>query len=303
MIDGSLNRPWPQDVQDALEKFKQGHLVEQPPFLYAADLARPLHALTAETARQDQDAGEEITAGELLCCEAEPDSCPPFGIITTQTCDIAEQGTPAQPWLQVAPVYQPHHEGDGPFPFKAYFAELDAPTFAGALWIADLRLEVPVEKSVLAGREPIEAFATEQGYLEFADRLGRRRARAALADALDRSIVNHLRRRLGRNQAGAQQARTWTYGLRIRIVEGERLTPAVAQLYVVLSGPRVVAADDEREAVPDDVVSWYESWWDTASERAGATGIRLLRNEYLDAGRVEVELYDRLIELDIGHAA
>ena len=88
-----------------------------------------------------------------------------YGLITTQTCDINE-ASPKHPWIHVAPVEQ-MDEGDLAALVRqhrvTYLVPLAPPTLEG-LWVADLRLEVPVEKSWLVGRHPREAFASEGEY-------------------------------------------------------------------------------------------------------------------------------------------
>ena len=94
MIDQHIKRPWPREVLEALRLFKQGDLIDKPPFFYAA--LPPLEIF---------DAGGLIDE-EPQVVELHPDDAPPYGIITTQTCDLDEQGEPSQPWLQVSPVYE-----------------------------------------------------------------------------------------------------------------------------------------------------------------------------------------------------
>ena len=55
-----------------------------------------------------------------------------------------------------------------------HFIHLTAEWAADQLWVVDLRLEIPVEKTVLLGRSPIKAFSDDVGYAELAQRLGAR---------------------------------------------------------------------------------------------------------------------------------
>ena len=93
MIDRHIKAPWPPEVAEALAHFRQGDLIERPPFFYGR------HA-TIEIFDAGGPAEEESQVHEV-----HPDDAPPYGIITTQTCDINEQGTPTQPWIQVSPVW------------------------------------------------------------------------------------------------------------------------------------------------------------------------------------------------------
>ena len=210
MIDEELIDPWPAELIEALEGWKQGDVVKEPPFLYAADLSRPLHGLALAMAGQEAADGYNPISGDLVACEAEDVAFrPPYGIITTQTCDMSERGRPAQPWFQVAPVYRSSRPADATLP--RYQVRLDRPEFNGEPWVADLRIEVPVEKTALIDRTPIASFASETGYIVFGTRLGHRQARAALADELEAAVIQPLRNRLRKN-AASKQVRATTYG-------------------------------------------------------------------------------------------
>ena len=71
--------------------------MERPPFFYAADVAHPVWDLTARAA--DPEGGEELL-------EIHENDRPQYGIITTQSCDLAEDrvNNPKKPWFQVAPL-------------------------------------------------------------------------------------------------------------------------------------------------------------------------------------------------------
>jgi hypothetical protein len=77
---------WPEGVLDSLRAWEQGDLVAGPPFFYFADPQRPVW----EGTRQYTDTSTEP---EVIL----PDEglCPPYGMVTTQTCEIAEEGEPS----------------------------------------------------------------------------------------------------------------------------------------------------------------------------------------------------------------
>jgi len=173
VIDGAAGAAWPERVLAAIEPFLQGHLIETPPFFYAADLRAPVWGLTQTVSAgiAESDRGEELL--ELA-------DRPPYGIITTQSCDVAEESaTPRKPWITVAPVYQV--DDDSPILDRDEIYRLDADALPDGIWVADLRIEVPVEKSVLVGRTPVRAFVAEAGEIAFSNYLARRRGRPALA--------------------------------------------------------------------------------------------------------------------------
>ena len=52
-------------------------------------------------------------------------------------------------------------------------------------------------------------------------------------------------------------------------------------------------------AISDDDQERFEKWWDEAREAAAAAGIKLPENEYHDATAMDVDLYERLILIQI----
>ncbi len=285
MIDAGVRHPWPQDVREALARFKQGDLIERPPFFYYAALRRPLWG-TEEA--DEVEEGEEFDVVDL----GGPDAGPPYGIITTQTCDLNEERRdPLHPWFQIAPVYKlvgTLDEVEATLQ-RQYLFKLHAPVLTEGTWVADLRIEVPLEKSVLVGKEPIEAFDSEAGYIAFAARIGRRRDRAALASELVDAVAKSLSRRRRNNRNRFDRIFQSVQSVRLDINEGSRLRPVAAQVYIVTRGP-----------ISDEDMEWFESWWDTARQEAEGHDIRLLPNGYHNGTGMDVELYESLIDLGIG---
>lgn len=209
---------------------------------------------------------------------------------TTQTCDLSEQGPPTQPWVQVSPVYrlEGKPEEQEHLPSKAYIIELSGPDLPEGRWVADLRIEVPLEKTVLVDRAPIAGFGSEDETDEFARVLGVRRARAALANELVESVIRLIRKKKANNKARA--ARVWDelYKLGLQIEEGTRLKPSAVRLHVICA----------RE--PSKLVrEWFTDWWDRARQEAEEVGITLHTTKFHDARSMDVTLADRLIDLDI----
>lgn len=153
MIDDALPATWPAEVVAAARRFKQGDLVERPPFFY-----HRVDALRVWKARVEDEDGEGLV-------ELTDEQRPPYGLITTQTCDLFEDTPrPRQPWFSVAPAYDysPYLKQGQEKQIKRgrfrYLVHLSSPRLPDGLWVADLRLEVPVEKSWLVGREPLDGF-------------------------------------------------------------------------------------------------------------------------------------------------
>lgn len=271
MIDKHIRRPWPPEVVEALARFKQGDVIVRPPFFYARHATLELF-----------DAGGPVD-GESQVAELHPDDAPPYGIITSQTCDVDERGVPEQPWLQVSPVYPLADEAPAD---KAYLVELTGPL--GGRHVADLRIELPLEKTLLVGREPIAGFETEREAEEFGRLLGVRRARAALADELVETTIALLRKRKANNKRLRRRVwpQLWRIGLQIE--DGTRLRPVAVRLHVLSDGPP-----------SDDVKAWFASWEDTARLEATSAGITLHTTVHHDATSMDARLAASLELLDV----
>src|SRR5690348_16544725 len=138
---------WPPEVLEAAAKFACGDVVANPPYFYFADAK---HAVLARTQEYFDAAyrGPEIIDAE--------DWAAPFGVITTQTCDLGEIDfdPPSQPFVAVAPVFDgAGMDGEtrsllrqgkriGPMLHLPALAE-----HQDGFWVADFRIELPLEKS------------------------------------------------------------------------------------------------------------------------------------------------------------
>lgn len=288
MIDRHQRRPWPDNVIESLGRFKQGDLIENPVFFYGVSPGSRIWGPDDDEEEEPDDQGD----GRSQVEEWHRDDSPRFGIITTQTCDILEQGEPAQPWFQVSPVYA-LEEYDDPgeqerFLSKAYIVELSGPDLPEGRWVADLRLELPLEKTVLVERKPFPGFATEDEANEFGRRLGVRRARPALADELVKNVTRLIGRRKRNNKPRAAQVWAELYKLGLQIEEGSRTKPTAVRLHVICVQE------------PSDLVKeWFAAWEDQARERAEEVGITLHSTRHHDARTMDLTLADRLIDLEI----
>lgn len=283
MIEEGLVGAWPSAVGPAVARFLQGHLIERPPLFYAADLRHPVWQTSRLVA---EEVADELRGEDFI--DVAEGQRPPYGIITTQTCDLAEERpNPRQPWLAVAPVYR--IPSSATLRDRDYICVLAPPTLNDELWVADLRIEMPLEKSLLVDRVPIEGFRDEEGYIDFGDLLARRRGRPALASVFH-DVLSTTTRRLKdestvqRNLARA--ARRNVYKLMLAIEDGTRLAPISARLYVVTLGART-----------DEARDWFHLWWNDARAVADDQGLQLLPTGWLNAEGVDARLYDDLIEM------
>jgi hypothetical protein len=224
VIDDALPAIWPAEVTAAAQKFKQGDLVERPPFFYYRTDAFPVWK-----ARVEGDGGEGLVEID--------DRRPHFGLITTQTCALYEDtDRPRQPWLSVAPAYdytpqlKPGQDKQIKRGRVRHLVHLTSRRLPDGLWVADLRIEVPIEKGWLVGREPLDGFESVRDRLVLAERLASRRQRHALSAPLIKQMTAPLRNWLEDEGRAAEEE---TDSLRLRVY-GDPTTSTVAQLIVVV---------------------------------------------------------------------
>jgi hypothetical protein len=277
LIDGGLIEPWDDAVTAATKAFDQGDLVDQPPFFYAAKPSRAAWA-SSRLMADDVDPDEDIVI------ELDPADRPPLGIITSQGCDVDEAFR--KPWVQIAPVYPLDQYASD----EKWIAEirrdsvphlilLDPPTTAGH-WVADLRIEMPVEKSWLAGRDPIPAFATEAGRRDFARRLAARLERPALSAVLHDVIVRPLRRWLDRRGTDIRTAMA-DAGVEFRLLTQPENGAMACRLLVI----------GRRGPVPDAVVEALDAWWAGRMAQDPPDGVILLGCRYGTSDEISMREY------------
>jgi hypothetical protein len=285
VIDEGLVHPWPEEVLEALERFEQGDLIEAPPAFYAADPRYPLWQAAGEEAETVEDDEQD---GSPVLFELEP--APEYGIVTTQTCDLCEQREQRlQPFFQVAPVYRV-----GPFESEAErdrllerenIVAIPSPTGDEEQWIADLRGEFTLEKSLLADREPIRVL-TEAQKIEFARRLGTRRSRPALANEIHDVIVKLISKKRSRNKARSKRVFEQVHKVCLAIEEGGRRKPLAVRVIVVTNGE-----------CDETVNEWFAGWEDDAREPAREAGITLHATGYRNATSFDLLANRDLIDL------
>src|ERR1035441_6952262 len=159
MIDSGIppKDGWPDGLLDKLRQWEQGDIVLAPFLFYFADPSAAIWEGTRLYTESSVEPEVILAPDELL---------PPYGMVTTQTCDIAEEDSqrPMRPWVQMTPVYaitswkrNRLEGGRGP---RYWLLIPDFPE--DGVWVADLRLELPVEKSWLANQARIIGFADEE---------------------------------------------------------------------------------------------------------------------------------------------
>jgi hypothetical protein len=294
VINEHIREPWPEDVRQTLSEFRQGDVVEAPPFFYVHGGAIRLWE-PPEDEDEDDAAGDEFVAFASQVEELHPDDAPPLGIITSQTCDLDEQGMPTQVWFQVSPVYRIPDDGREAERLlsKQYTIELDGPELPDGRWLADLRIELPIEKSWLIARRPMRGFSSEDQAEAFGRKIGRRRARPALANRLVDTVTGLVRARKQVRSPGSLKRLTreiWAedvYRIMLDIEGGTRLEPIAVRLHVVCRGDPTERAQE-----------WFADWEDEARKAAGDAGIELHATHFHNGRTINLHEYDRWIELD-----
>jgi hypothetical protein len=251
---------------EACSRFKQGHLVTRPPFFYGATAGYGIWDLT-------RDAGDAAQDHEVL--QLDDDLAPNYGLITTQTCDIYEERKPRKPWVQVAPVY----DGQELIPASSignlqkdaigHLMLLDSLAIGEGLWVVDFRIEFPLEKSWLVGKEPIEAFATAERYLRLADRLAGRVGRPALSEGLVQ-VYRAISAWWEEESEADQDAKAPVADVRLAIVGGDRLAPTDAYLLIVTDDVPMSEAGK----------SAWQDCWTRVSDLATGHGINFTANAH-----------------------
>jgi hypothetical protein len=174
---------------------------------------------------------------------------------------------------------------------RDFIVRLDPPDLEGEVWVADLRIEVAVEKGVLVGAVPIDAFPDEGSYEQLGERLAYRRGRPAL-NSVFHELLNATTRSMKQESNAmrnkARRVRAGIYKLKLAIQDGTRLEPRAAKLFVVTHGPPSEEAQE-----------WFADWWDRASAIANEAGLELLPNGWLNADDLGIDLarYERLIDI------
>lgn len=269
MIDNGIppKDRWPLGVLDNLREWEQGDLVEAPPLFYYADPSKPVWNVT--TFYTADSTGPEIIIAE---------EGPPFGIITTQTCDIAEEDRPSpkRPWIHVAPVYEVAagerrrlETNHGP----RYWWLIPNMPHSG-VWIADLRIEVPIEKGWLAGQRRIQGFTDERDKRMLGQRLAWLKSRPAFSQ----EFVEVVQVPVFRFLDGHPELVSKLEEVAVRV--DSYLLPKSVQILFLTDAP---LDDAFREVVRD--------WWDGARGQARESGIRLLATDFRDTTTLSVAEY------------
>jgi len=276
---------WPVEAQTAVRGLRQGTLIDDPPFVYAAAASHPIHDTTRAWAKSPAASTGVVNVINV-------DRRPAHGLIVTQTCDLVEEGKPKRPWVHVAPVYR----FDGPADQArmvlrerglAYLVPVDT---LGAteqdLWVADLRLLVAVEKGWLVNRRARDGFESEAGFERLRRQLENAFARNAYASQVVEHVLKPVTKLLARITAETPgEDPVVEIGLRLG---RSRLEPTNAQLVFLLASP---ISDGLRDLVIDS--------WAAQRDAARQSGLEVLQPEFALLDLFPASEYRRLDLIDI----
>jgi hypothetical protein len=277
VFDSRINPDWPKEVIDALGDLRQGDVIPWP--ADTAYITTDEHVLYGET-----PAGDELPTGAQFAIALDP--APQLAVITSQTCDIDEQGLPRRkPWIQYAPMFRTI---DAPRR-GLYTWPLGGEQLPDGEWYADLRIEGSAEKNVLVGVEPIRGFSTEADADAFGRHLGHLRSRPALANHLVETITEHLRQfRKDTTEGKRKRFRREVVEVRLDITDGSRMEPHAVRIVVLHKGDATV-----------EMQEWFGEWYDDARHEAAGKGIELHAVHHVNARELDYVAIKDLLILDL----
>jgi hypothetical protein len=248
---------WPVGAAEEIDQWRQGHVLDGAP-VSMVSTAAPFWAA-------GQPVGVELAGLSVL---AGPVAEAQRAMVVSQGCELVKGSFPA---ATVVPVYEAsavlteHQMQTARAGLTWHLVHLTSDWAKDAFWVADLRVEYPIDKSVLLGKQPLEAFADEVGYAKLAERLAALRQRSPVPQPTIEHVVTPLRVQLAtlRESGGNPLA-----GVReVRIASNHHTAPTAVTLYVVGDG-----------SSPVDVTAWTTAV-DAITPLAGSNGITLVGPE------------------------
>ncbi len=237
--DFGQSHPWSEDLKERLAAFRQGHIIEGIPVFFGSLGANQLWSQPRERLSV---VGPDLTI--------EPDGVLHHAIVLTQGCDIA---LPKTPWVTLAPVYDATQRLSSGQQASAkggqthHLVHITADWASNGFWVADLRLEMPIEKTALLGRQPLEAFADAADYSRFSTRLAVNRQRPDVPNAVLENVVGPLFTAVRDRVDAGQPPLPYVRELRIQL--DDPLTPTTVVLFVVANDGTAPNIDDWTEVV------------------------------------------------------
>ncbi|MFF7074213.1 hypothetical protein [Streptomyces pseudovenezuelae] len=285
---------WPEGALEALDPFVQGDVIACPDLVFHGAPFAPI-TRTSRSYAEDFDSAMPVAV--------DPDDLPPWALVTSGTCDLAEQDArvPRKPFVQVSPIVDMSdiNRGDQKLITENRFGYLlHVPLLSdirSGLWVADLRIEYPVEKTWIAGQERLRGWATEREQQIVGKAVARQRQRPAMGRAFIDQVLKPLRKHLAevrknrRDLADRVDSETIEWAVQV----DSRLDPK--RLEIVLLSDRCTHSDD--------VQQWWRDTVDSlrAEASAGAAGLTITGPRFERLDELPVSEYRKLTPLDSPH--
>ena len=174
------------------------------------------------------------------------------------------------------------------------FAYLAPVTALGPTWVADLRIEFPVEKSWLVLQASRPGFNSPEEFDRFARFCGDHRSRQGLATSIYEHVLTPLHAALVQLASDVTQV----HAAFVEQVEhlyldihGDRLQPETMQLVFV-----------SVQALNNSVVEHLDAWWESVYSKRGLS-FTLLPNRYLTFEEVRFVEWRTWFEQDLARIA
>lgn len=282
-IDDYLPAQWPSGAAIGLDFWKQGDLLkgEFGAWLGPAGATDPITSVTAGG-----------PGGEFRAVRASLSDTGYYALIS-QTCDVGVSGPGKRhPFVQVSPV----RDIGAVFPQDKValiragevveYVYLTDPPLSGAQWAVDLRVSVPISKSLLAGASPVSGMATFEDEVTLSQKIASKYERPALHDLLAGDLTNALDRCISR----ARGTQSWCDDVeQFRMfVEGSWLQPKRVRLLVITDAP---FSPSERKPLREE--------WKTFKGRLGAAGIRWEPISFATIKNLSIDRYRNSLPMNI----
>jgi hypothetical protein len=288
--DGLLpSEEWPPDLQKRLENIRQGDVVDaldvgRLSLIYHACPSAPVWERTLDYSEEEEPALVVLT---------DPGSSPRYFVITTQTCDIVESGRDSNhPWVQVAPVFDMSRLSGGERKmlvrrgFNHWLWHL--PGLEAGFWVADLRIEFPVEKGLLGTLPILAGHSDESDRRRFGERLATRRSRPAFADVFCDEVQKPLVDLLRQLKQSDEEVWAEMQAVDVFVRMDDHLNPSTVQVAIISD-----------EDPPQSVKDWWTTWWADAAVRALEVSIDLLPLQIVDSHHMSAWEYRQFVPLPL----
>jgi hypothetical protein len=290
-------RPFDPSLEVACHQFEQGHLLLNPFTVY---VARP----DVVASNWAKDFAFSDPAATLAVGGIAPGPEPPFFIILDQTCDVQKTNIP---FLHVSPVYNgaKYYEVGSIQRVRdrrafGYLYALTASNLEDLLtdvqreeqarssapgewaWLADLRIQVPLDKGVLLDREVIAGFASREDQLALGRELGNRADRPALPTVATDYVIPALVR-------AVREAEELLRGVQFRLIADSISNPSWLEL-VLITPHSLASAESVREHIGRVVESVGMDIGIPCTVRSCGTDVQVSAADYRDSDLIDIDL-------------